>query len=328
MHLIDMSNKRANIAYLGEKPWHGLGFEMPKGADLDTWRVAAGLDWTAERANALYLDSKGAERVVDDRVILYRSDTGDALGIVSDRYQIVQPKAVVDFYEDLCDRHGFAMETMGSLKGGRIVWALAKTGLSTILPGSDRVNAYVLLYTSFDGSFSTIARFTSVRVVCNNTLTMAHGATGGISVATRHNTAFNADAVKTQLKIGDAFESFDKSISRLAQSGVTQEQAVKFFLDVYHDLTIEEAAKLSGSEKKSVDKTMERLAGILHSSPGASLPSAKGTVWGLLNAVTYDVDHNKRARSDESRLRSAWLGAGEALKNRAFEKAQKIAVAA
>lgn len=324
MHAIDTSNQRANIAYVGQKPWHGLGTEKARGATLESWREDSGLGWTAERANTLYFDNSGIERTVDDRVVLYRSDTGAPLGIVSNRYQIVQPKDVVDFYEDLCDRHGFAMETMGSLKGGRIVWALAQTGLSLTLPGNDRVNAYVLLYTSFDGSFSTIARFTSVRVVCNNTLTMAHGETGLQSISTRHNTAFNADNVKVQLKIGDAFERFNRDTLALTQRAVSETEAVKFFLSVYHNLTTEQVSKLDASKKKSVDKTMERLATILHTAPGQSLESARGTVWGLLNAVTYDIDHSTRARSDESRLRSAWFGNGESIKNAAFAKALEL----
>lgn len=320
MHLIDTSKGFAAIAYRGETPWHGLGAEMPEGADLAEWRKAGGLDWEALSAPVEYITSDGPMQVEDKRV-LYRSDTGGALSIVSDRYRIVQPGEIFEFYRDLCDSHGFAMETAGALKDGRVVWALARTGDVARISGNDEVRGYLLLSTSFDGSLATTARWTSVRVVCNNTLQIANA--GETHLEVRHSTAFNADAAKIKLGIGDAWRRFAEDAQRMAEKPVDTRQAIEFFLHVYHDMKAEEI--VAAQAEKQTDKTIARLAEIFHNAPGADLPSAKGTVWGLVNAITRDVDFHKRARSQDRRLTSAWFGSGAKLKERAWDAALKLA---
>ena len=76
-----------------------------------------------------------------DSKVLYRSDTLAPLSVVSNRYQVVQPHTVLEFYRDLVATAGFELETAGVLKGGRKLWALAKTGQETVLKGSDRVES-------------------------------------------------------------------------------------------------------------------------------------------------------------------------------------------
>ncbi len=109
----------------------------------------------------------------EDQRVLYRSDTHAPLSVVSQRYQEVQPMEILNFYKDLTEQSGFELETAGVLKGGRKFWALATTGQSTALKGKDVSNGYILLATACDGTLATTAQFTSVRVVCNNTLAIA-----------------------------------------------------------------------------------------------------------------------------------------------------------
>ena len=109
------------------------------------------------------------------------------------RYQVVQPKAVLEFYRDLTEISGFELETAGVLKEGKKFWALAKTGKEAALKGNDLVKGYLLLATSCDGTLATTATPTTIRVVCNNTLTIAlNGATSAIKVP--HSTSFDAQA--------------------------------------------------------------------------------------------------------------------------------------
>jgi phage/plasmid-like protein (TIGR03299 family) len=323
--LIDMSKGRANIAYTGEVPWHGLGTNMTPGQTLEQWREASGLanvQYEAPEAIPGQPNAINPRRtiVVPDKKVIYRSDTKAALGIVSDRYQVVQPAQVINFYDELCDRYGYAMETMGALKDGKVVWALAKTGVGAKIQGIDEVQAYLLLTTSFDGSGATTGKFTDVRVVCNNTLTMAMGKSASKSVAVRHNTAFNADSVKAELGVGKVWEEHIAKLAALADVQVTPQQQVDYLLKVYHDLT----SKSIDASKPNVERTMQRLAGILSQAPGATMPTAFGTLYGLVNAVTYDVDHSPRAHSNDTRMASAWLGAGDNLKTKALEEAVAI----
>ena len=217
----DMTTARAGMAYMGDTPWHGLGQKLTDGASLETWQQEAGLDWECVPAPVEFkramVDTFGMDTVerrqANGHRVLYRSDTGDALSIVSDRYRPVQPRDVIEFYRDLTDRYGFALETAGSLKGGRKIWALANTRNATRLRGGDNVGGYLLLATSFDGSMATQARFTSVRVVCNNTLTIA--ARGQADVTVRHSTQFDANKVKLDLRIGEQWEEFARAANEV-----------------------------------------------------------------------------------------------------------------
>src|SRR3546814_12556175 len=110
-----------------------------------------------------------------EQKVLYRSDTKAPLAVVSKRFQVVQPGEILEFYRDLTEVGGFELETAGVLREGRKFWALARTGQSVSLKGRDRVDGYLLLATACDGTLATTAQFTSVRVVCKNTLSIALG---------------------------------------------------------------------------------------------------------------------------------------------------------
>jgi len=122
-HELDFSLGRAAMAYVGETPWHGLGATLTPGADQETWIREAGLDWVAERSAVHYYDMNLELRVDDERRVMFRSDTGAPLSVISKRYQPVQPREVVGFFQDLVSLGGFTLETAGSLRGGKRIWA-------------------------------------------------------------------------------------------------------------------------------------------------------------------------------------------------------------
>jgi phage/plasmid-like protein (TIGR03299 family) len=175
-HEIDVSTGKPAIAYIGETPWHGLGEKLPAGAPIESWVRAARLDWELKRLPVQYLVD-GKLRTMKDRFVLMRNDTDEALSIVSADYQIVQPKEVLEFYRELVAVYGFTLETSGALDGGRKVWALAKTPMTDAVHkgGNDAIAAYLLLATSCDKTLATTAAFTSIRVVCQNTLFFRDG---------------------------------------------------------------------------------------------------------------------------------------------------------
>jgi phage/plasmid-like protein (TIGR03299 family) len=328
MHLIDMSNNRANMAYKGEVPWHGLGVEMPENADMQLWKIEAGLNWEAKKVPVHFMtepkdDAKPRVCKMLDRHVLYRDDTNAALGVVGGRYRIVQPGQIMDFYAELCEHNGFAMETAGALRDGKIVWALAKTGQGINLLGEDQINEYLLLSTSFDGSMATTARYTSVRVVCNNTLQVARGDRQGL-VVVPHSAEFKFKDMKVKLGIGEGWDAFTSAATAMAFKKVTPTQSVEFFLNVYHNFIKGEASPTEKQEK-AMERTVKRLTEQYLFAPGAELGTARDTVWGLLNAVTHDIDFQRKAHSQDTRLTSAWYGDGASIKAKAFDLAVALA---
>lgn len=316
------------LAYRGALPWHGLGAEMMPGESLDAWRVRARLMWDAIKCLAHYRappvegEDRGIVRAAVGNYVLARSDNGEALGIVSDRYQPVQPGEIVEFYRDLCEANEFQLETMGSLRGGRRVWALAKTPEGFKLAGGDVVKGYVLLATSYDGTGATTLRYTSVRVVCANTLRAAEGDAATVSI--RHNTKFNANAVKLAAGLHNTFGEFAEAARTLSTTRAHMNQVLDLWMLAFHGKT---AAEMRADEKtrKQGEKLLRALVPSFKDGPGAMLESANETLWGAVNAVTHHVDHAKRARSPENRFDASQWGIGDAIKRNAWNIALRIA---
>ena len=318
-HDIDQSTGKPAMAYVGEKPWHGLGEKLPDGQPIETWVKAARLDWELARLPVQYLVD-GMHWTMDGQFVLARSDTHEALSIVSDDYKIVQPAEVLEFYRDLMGDYGYKLETAGALDHGPKVWALARTEIGAAVDsrGEDQIAAYILLATSCDKTLATTAAFTSIRVVCRNTLFFA---TEEIrrkrlpQVKVPHNLSFNADWVKKELGLVDpAWSAFLAKVRRMSGCRMGAEQASLFF------------ASLLAQKDKPLSKVAQRehqtLNGLFKSAPGQECVTAKGTLWGAVSAVTYYVDHVRSGK--EERLDAAWFGNGCALKERAWSQASAL----
>lgn len=319
-----MAHLVEQMAYVGETPWHGLGNQLTPKQPLEVWAKQSGLSFkileTPVRYMAESVGQLGSIMTFPEQKVLYRSDTKAPLSVVSSRFQVVQPSEVLEFYRDLTEISGFELETAGVLKEGRKVWALARTGRTAALKGNDTVNGYLLLATACDGTLATTAQFTSIRVVCNNTLAIALS-DGNTAVKVPHNTSFDPQAVKKQLGISvSSWDAFMYRMKVLSERKVKSHEAMSFFLRVFTDT---DAPVTTGLANERAIKAVQTLYD--GNGHGAELASAKGTAWGLLNAVTEFVDHQRRARSQDYRLDSAWFGPGAAIKKAALEEALKMA---
>lgn len=312
-----MSHLVESMAYTGSTPWHGLGQHLSPQQPIATWLTEAGMDWTIEQSDVLFnVDSSALHiRPYADSKVLFRSDSLAPLSVVSNRYKVVQPHEVLHFYKDLVSAGGFELETAGVLKGGKKLWALAKTGQEAKLKGNDRIKAYLLLATSCDGTLCTTAQFTSVRVVCNNTLQMAtQQSTGAVKVP--HSTKFDPKQVKEALGLGfSSWELFMRDLKQLSQRTVSPDEAENYFRTVLEE-------PVSIASRSSSSKVIQRLGALYNGAAmGSELLAASGTAWGLVNAMTEYVDHHRRARTQDNRLDSAWFGQGAQLKQKALTHA-------
>lgn len=316
-HEIDFSTGKPAIAYVGDKPWHELGEELPPGQPIEKWLRAARLEWELKRLPVQYLVD-GRSHTMDGRFVLVRSDTNAALSIVSGDYQIVQPKDILEFYRELVSQFGYQLETAGALDSGRKVWALAKTGLTARAGNSnkDGVAAYLLLATSCDKTLATTAAFTAIRVVCKNTLFFAQEdieEQRRTQIKIPHNYRFKEKEVKEQLGIMEkSWAVFMDKVQRMVSYRMPLD-AVTSFLE---GLLTPKNGKMSNK----LLREKETILALLSSAPGQDLESAKDTLWGTLNAITYYVDH-VRSGTAADRLDSAWFGSGNTLKEKAWAAA-------
>lgn len=337
-----MAHQIEQIAYVGETPWHGLGNQLSPNQPIEVWAEQAGMNWKIESSNVSYMaqNTRGPSIIMpfEEQRVLYRSDTHAPLSIVSQRYQEVQPMEILEFYRDLTEQAGFELETAGVLKGGKKFWALARTGQSSMLKGKDVSNGYILLATACDGTLATTAQFTSIRVVCNNTLAIALkgvNANQGV-VKVPHSTKF--DAVKIKQKLGLSIRQWDDhmyEMKQLTQRKVSQQEAAAYFDTVFNNsnmsgLDAEEnivqfyrnVAEQNKAKTEPNARAMSKAMNMFNGQGrGAELSSAKDTAYGLLCSITEYADHERRSMSKDHRLDSAWFGAGSNLKQRGLEQA-------
>ena len=323
-HELSLVNGQYGFAQVtgAEKPWHGLGQEVDPTADVQTWRKAAGLDWEALRSQVSYYNSvKSAAALCDDRHVLYRSDTGTPLSIVSSDYNIVQPEAVVGFFGDLAKTGGFSIETVGSLKQGRRIWALARIGENAKIL-DDQVAPYLLLATSYDGTMATVAKFTTVRVVCNNTLQASlKNSAGKTQVSIPHSIKFDPEQAKADLGIAtDSWSLFRLKAERMAGHKISDYAA-----DAWVQELLEPHTQHMTDEQVKKTRGYQRIMDLFHGGQlGTGQDAIDGTVWGLLQATAQYIDHEK-GRTDDGRMDAAWFGPGAKMKERAFELADLVA---
>jgi phage/plasmid-like protein (TIGR03299 family) len=302
-------------------PWQGLGADKPANGSIDEWKVNAGLDFKFERSPVQFVPNGiGIGNVTDfvsypDRDVVFRSDNLKPLSIISKRYKLVQPADVVDFFRELVDGAGFDMETAGALNDGRRIWMLARVTQDAKILEADKIGGYLLLATSCDGGLATSATFTSIRVICKNTLDMAARSAGRIQVL--HSTDFNPLAVKEKLGIAvGAFDVFMNEARRLAAKKVSPKKADEFLVKLINETT---ALKKEGFDPRKTRPFLSIMANYQGAGKGADLPEAKSTAWGLINAVTEYVDWQAPSRSDDARINSAWFGRGSDMKAKAVE---------
>ena len=354
-----MAHLVETMAFTGQTPWHGLGNELTPNQPLEIWAQQAGMDWRIESSDVSYMaqNEKGQSIIMpfEEQRVLYRSDTHAPLSVVSQRFQEVQPMEILHFYKDLTEQSGFELETAGVLKGGKKFWALAKTGQSSALKGKDVSNGYILLATACDGTLATTAQFTSIRVVCNNTLAIAlkaHNSTSNNAgvVKVPHSTRFDAEKVKQQLGISvRAWDEHIYEMKQLSQRKVTQQEAAAYFDAVFNNTSLSIAEQdesivqfyrnaampnqvpVTSTTNRADNKTepngraMSKVMTMFNGhGRGAELSSAKDTAYGLLCSITEFVDHERRAMSQDYRLDSAWFGAGAAIKQRGLEQALRM----
>jgi len=302
------------MAFVGETPWHGLGQELEQGASFDQWQKAAGMDWSIHTSPVMY-ETGNCNREIETLTftgqnVLYRSDNNEPLSVVTNRYKPVQPVEVLHFFKSLVDENGFKLHTAGTLKGGRRMWALAETGNFGEVTADDKVGGYLLLSTSCDRTLATTARFTSIRVVCNNTLTMAVGENAN-TVSFSHIQKFDHEKVKA--KLGNAVGAFGAFIDMgkyLQKQQMNVHASSQFLLNLLRQDDQPNELVLAGKNFNKILSLFET------ESKGNDLVGH--TKWGMLNAVTEYVDHFA-GNSQDNRLNNAWFGNGERLKNKAKE---------
>jgi len=328
-HELDFSKKFAAVAYTNAKPWHGLGQKMVEGQPLEIWLQQSGLNYTVKESPIQYNigDNVDTPKLATskNKKVLFRDDNFEELGIVSLGYNVVQPKEIIFFFESLIKDLGFKMNTAGVLLKGKKVWGLAELPLNFTLQDGDQVNGYLLLSTSYDGSFATTCQVTSIRVVCNNTLTLSLDKESHDHVIkVNHLNQFKPETVKVEMGlIEEKWSNFESFCNKLSQTKVNTSERHQIFESIigYDDKvqynTIEDI-------NKNKRETVKLLNYLYYNGKGQQMESTKDTAWGVLNAVTLYADYYRglnpsQVTSSPGRTHKVLFGSGNSLKQKAVQ---------
>lgn len=305
----------ARMAYAGDVPWHGLGKQVLPDLTPAQMLKEAGLNHKNIKT-PLFAEVDGM-KVDTGRQALVRDD-GKFLDIVGPEWHDVDNEVAMEFFNEFVMEGDMQMHTAGSLQDGRIMWALAKVGEDFELFNGDRVESY-LQFTNFHKfGYSNDVRFTPIRVVCNNTLSMSLQQNAKHQFKINHRSKFDAEQVKAALGIArNKLHTYKDIAAFLGSKRFTQETIEQYFADIFPSLSSKENKVLSRAANQALD--------VLYTQPGAEY--AEGTWWQGFNAVTYLTDH-KLGHSADSRLSSSWYGINQTRKVKALEKAIEYANAA
>jgi phage/plasmid-like protein (TIGR03299 family) len=335
-HEIDDSTGKPAFVFDAKEggAWHGLGRPIPANVANDPAKIAeiAGAGYTVSKFPVSY-EWQGKRRIVGNREALVRSDTGEALEILSgNKYNIVQPVEYFEAFRDSLAANHLRISSAGVLKGGRIVFVNAKlTDEGFDVLGLDKLESYMCLGGGYDGTMSSFGYRNTFRTVCWNTLraSLALHKSGKTLYRVPHSAAFDGKALGMALGLGGKERAVEaKVFNTLAGFKLAQKSAAEYFCSV---LDIDKEKCAAGDISGKTQAMLDRLADAYLQGPGAELVSAKGTLWGALNAVTHYVDHLAPTRdtyldgTDAARFASAQFGNGSKTKEKALELAMALA---
>jgi phage/plasmid-like protein (TIGR03299 family) len=322
-HNLATTNGKPAIAYYGDAPWHGLGTQLDAPATAEEAITAAGLDYEVQLTPVATYDGI----TIPGRKAVVRYDTQHVLGVVSSRYVPVQNRQAFGFLDAIVAQRGLRYHTAGALGKGERIWLLAKLPDQIRVKNSDDlIDKYLLLSNAHDGSAALRVFFTPIRVVCQNTLSMAerHGRSQGISILHKGNLEAKIREAQRVLGLAEMFyDDAAAKIELLASHYPTQTQLTAYFKTLYPD-------PKEGSNARA-ENIREELHRLFEEGVGHDDPAIKRTSWTAFNAVTEYVDHHRSIRSkDDSerasrRLGSIWFGSGARLKEKAWNLVMEIA---
>ena len=316
-HELEIVNGEAQMAYVGELPWHGLGTKVEEELTPDQFQKVVGLDRTVEKQPLV--TPSGV--TVKNKEALVRTSDNTVLDVVGTGWNPVQNSEAFEFFHEYCMSGDMEMHTAGSLKDGQMVWALAKTKESFELFNGDVTENYFLFSNPHQFGKAINVRMTPIRVVCKNTLALSLSQNADQMVTVNHRKAFDAEDVKEQMGIArEKMEQYKSMAAFLGSKKATGDNVIQYFNEVFGAPAKEKVDNVLPFTSRNSKLAFENL----DVQPGAEF--AQGTWWTAFNSVTNMTDH-LQGRSNDGRLQSAWYGRNRKVKLKALDKALEYAEA-
>jgi len=307
-----MDNIYENRMFAVGKAWHDKGIRVDKEVTSAEAIKLAKLDYEIKKVDLFTKEGVKAEGFLGNM----NTQNNKVLGIVSDRYKIVQNVEAFSFFDNIVKSGEAFYHSAGALGNGERIWLLAKLPQNLmVFKDIDIVEKYLLLTNCHDGKGSLLMYFTPIRVVCQNTLIASYkDSKDGISIRHMGDIKTKTDGARIALGLAlDFYKDFDKQALSMVNTNMNIEGAREYFNRVCN---INEAEKELSTQ---AENTRSRLLQLFREGKGNSIDGVKDTVWAGYNAVTEYADHYKTVRAD--RTESLLFGSGADLKRKAYDEA-------
>jgi phage/plasmid-like protein (TIGR03299 family) len=311
-----MAHLVESMMYVGKTPWHGLGTQIPEDKKLSVREaiIMAKLNWQVELKHVFTENLNGGKSGILNHYAVCRTSDNAFMGIVGTDYVPLQNEQALEWFQPFLDSGEATLETAGSLKGGRQVWALAKISNGNMDVGKeDSVAHYILLSNTHDGSVSVRVGFTPIRVVCNNTLTLAHDSAASQLLRVRHTSSLHENLELVRDIMNTARKEFSATIEeyRNLQKHDIDARGLERYVRVVFSLP-----------DKGGKELIPNIVYLFENGRGNK--EAGKTYWGAYNAVTEYLNYF-RGRTQDNTLSSLWFGESTYINKQALNVALKMA---
>ncbi len=336
-HKLNIQNGQASMMYVGEVPWHGLGTRFEKAPKTAEEAIeAAGLDWEVGLKRVYAWEGDVFQELADRKAVVrldhWGKETCVPFGMVSSEYQVLQNREAFSFFDPIIQTGKVEYHTAGALGNGERVWMLAKVAGEIAIKGCDHVEKYLLLCNGHDGRTALQVRFTPIRVVCHNTLSVAIRGRGYL-VKLYHDRDMRRRLDSVQEAVQDILGCYDDLHCQFEKfAGFAMNTAC---LTSYHEAVFPIPKRRTNQSERAYEKAVattrdlrEGSLRLFEEGKGNQEINVRGSLWAAYNGVTELVDYHMNYRNRWQRLDSLWFGEGERVKHRAFDEAVAIVTTA
>lgn len=315
-------NKTWSFASHSEKAWHGLGQIVDNAMTAEEAIKLANLDYTVEKADVFMKTKDNSDIQVDGYFSTYRTDTNQYLGMVKSRYEIVQNKDAFGFFDSIIDSGEAIFQTAGALGNGERIFLLAKLPDDFVI-GTEKIEKYILLTNSHNGTSSVLAGLTNVRVVCNNTLQAAlNGLENKVSIS---HIVGAKDKIKEAYKVMGIASKYNLQVEQMFNQmldvKMSEGDLATYFTKVlkpdYISIDGLTQTEMSTRLQNAVDMTLD----FTYNHPTQQTNETKGTLWGAYNAISGVYNYGKNYKNSEDKFTQQFFGTANKKMIKSFDEA-------
>jgi len=315
-----------SFASHSEVAWHGLGQIVDKAMTSEEAIKLANLDYEVEKGEVKFSDKEGITYPIHGYYATYRADTQDYLGMVKSRYEIVQNKDAFGFFDAIVDSGEAIFQTAGALGNGERIFLCAKLP-DDFMVGSEKIEKYIMLTNSHDGTSSIIAGLTNIRIVCNNTLQAAlKGLENKVSI---NHVGGAKDKLKEASRVMGIASKYSQEVAsifnRMVDKKMTEGSYRRFFEEVlkpdYLKVGNPDEQKEASTRLKNMVEATTQFA-MTH--PTQTTSETNGTLWGAYNGVSGYFNYIKPYNNAEDKFTSQLFGSGNQKMLKAFNISNQL----